>query len=103
MVPQVILDKARDEIVAMIVAVMSAQFERNAPFFAGCFKKLRIQFLLEKIISEPLVDENRICRNIIELPYDRCRIVFSPGRLVVPQVIAQGFFTPGATHGCTDR
>ena len=95
MIAEVIFHERRDEIIAMIVTVVPPQFERHTAFLAGCLKQVRMQFLLQERICQPLIDKNLIRRRALKLTNNFCRIVFSPARLVATQVIAKGFLPPG--------
>ena len=50
MMLQVIFHEGRDEIITVIVAFVSAKFEIDRLISAGSLKKVRMQFLFEKLI-----------------------------------------------------
>ena len=56
---QMILDEGRDEVVAVVVAIVHAQFERQAAGSAGLDEKLGLQLLLEVDVRFALIDEYR--------------------------------------------
>ena len=51
-------DEARDEEVGMVVAVLQAQCQLLSRFGASLFEKFGFQLFGEKLVREPLVDEN---------------------------------------------
>ena len=58
MVAQVVFDEGADEIVAMVVARMATQFQWLAHTGTGRFQQVRMQLNLQKLVGQPLVDED---------------------------------------------
>jgi hypothetical protein len=59
MMPQVIFDDTRDEIVPVVVACMIAQCEALTDLRTRRFEEMRMQLLLQELIREPLIDQDR--------------------------------------------
>lgn len=57
MMSQVIFHECRNEIVAVIVAVVASQLEIDATRLASSLEQVRMQFLLEELVCHPLVDQ----------------------------------------------
>ena len=55
---QMIFDKGRYEIVAMVVTLVPALLEWQAALGASCFQQFRPQLFFEKRITKALIDEN---------------------------------------------
>jgi len=65
MMAQMIFHKAGNEIVAVVVALMAPQRERQTAISAGLLEKVRIELAFEELIAEPLIDQDvRPCRRI---------------------------------------
>lgn len=58
MVPQMIIRESRYEVVTMVVAIMATQFERHSPIGTRRLEQMRMELPLEKLIGQPLVDED---------------------------------------------
>ena len=54
---QVIFHEGRDEVVAMVVALVPAQRQRITRFPGGCFEHVLRQLLLQELVGQPLVDQ----------------------------------------------
>ena len=63
--PQVILDKTGNEVIAMVVTRLPAQGQRVIGGLRCCFKRFRLELRHKKIIPVALVDQDR--------QYFRCR------------------------------
>ena len=57
MVPEMILDERRDEVVTVVIAFVTPQFEIDASIRTRSFEKVRVQLLLEELIGQALIDE----------------------------------------------
>lgn len=58
-VPQVIFHEGLDEEIAMVVALVAAEFEGVARFGASGFEQFRVKLVGEEFVGEALVDEDR--------------------------------------------
>ena len=93
--PEVVFNKSRDEIVAVVVTVVHPQLKGQTAFGTGCYKKIRLQLLSEIRIIRTLIHEN--CRAPGTTGYvsgNFAGVVLVPGRLFTAKKIAQRFLTP---------
>ena len=92
--------EGRDEVVAVVVALLSAQGQVDSFFSASLFQEVRFQLFFEKIVRLALIDEDGFvprCRL-----YEFACIVGHPGFFVVSQVGVEGFLSPGTLRGRGD-
>ena len=84
MVAQVVVDKALDEVVAVVVAWLAAQLQRLADAGAGGFKGFGKELLFdEKFVRQALVDQDAAgVRRSGLRRHQRAGIVVEPLRLV---------------------
>ena len=59
-VPQVVFDEGRDEVVAMVVALVTPQYQRLCDGFTRLLQQVRMQLLNQKFIGHPLVDQDAL-------------------------------------------
>ena len=102
MMPQVIIHKRGDEVVAVIVAFVTAQFEIDAALLAGRFEEVGVQLGLKKLVGQTLVYQDPVGRFGIRFRDELCRIVCLPCALVVTQVVTQRLLAPGAVNRAAD-
>ena len=57
---QMVFDEARNEVIAVVVAGVAAQFERLAGGAAGFLEGFRIQLLGEEFVGQALVDQDAV-------------------------------------------
>ena len=82
--PQMVLDKRRDEVVAVIVAVVGAKLERQSTRRARSLEQFRFQLLDEPLIAAALIDENfRIMSCVGCIPGNLTGVIVVPGGRVV--------------------
>ena len=92
--------EGRDEVVAVVVALLSAQGQVDSFFSASLFQEVRFQLFFEKIVRLALIDEDGFvprCRL-----YEFACIVGHPGFFVVSQVGVEGFLSPRTLRGRGD-
>src|SRR4029450_8883485 len=95
MIPQMIRNEGRDEVVAMVVSRLPSQRQGIAHVACGLFEQLGTQLHVEKLIGRALVDENRwatLCvlqslqqhRGIVSVPLAAIRAQVTSERLLSP-------------------
>ncbi len=102
---QVVVDKALDEVVAVVIARMAAQRERLAQLVAGGLQGLGQQlFFMQKLVGQALVDQDAGRVGRLGLGLHQCAgVMLGPEGLVgfqsPTQIARKGFLAPGAVHG----
>jgi hypothetical protein len=96
----VLFYKSRDEVIAVVVAVVIADLEIEAALGAGFLEQFGVQLLGEERVVVALVDEDRppvpgICHRARYL----AGIVFLPAHRVAAQVIAERLAPPRGIQG----
>jgi hypothetical protein len=90
MMPEVIFHKRGNEIVAMVVSGVLAQLERDTAFLARGFEAMRQQFLFQKLVGEPLVDQDLMMRLVVtDFPREFAGVVIGPARPVRAEIITE--------------
>src|SRR5688572_7488593 len=97
---QMIRYEGRNEVEAVVVALLAAQLERRTRFAAGRFQQLRLELLGEEFIRRALVDADGAL--VTPGRDQRARIVLSPGGLVLAQISRERFDAPRTLHGRGD-
>lgn len=72
MVAKVVSHERCNEIVAVVVTIVAAQFERDPFCVARSCKQVWMQFLFEKLIGKALVDQDGVCGQRCQ-PFDEFR------------------------------
>src|SRR6266404_4697026 len=102
MEPEVIFDESGDEEIAVVVAVLHPQIERDIMPIARLLAPVGLELSIQERVLRPLVDQER--RAIPPALFkERCRIVLVPCRTIRAEVARQRFFAPWASHRRTDR
>ena len=95
-------DEAGNEIIAVIVAVMPSQLEIYALFAADRLEPIDIEFLLEELVGQSLVNENSTAWRLGKVADDFGRVVLAPGGADTAKVVAEGLLSPRAVTRITD-
>src|SRR6185437_6712439 len=99
---QVVLDECRNEEIAVVVAALQAQVQRNARSHARILEQIGPELTLEKRIARSLIDQD--CRSGPAAIFDQCgSVVVPPAVALVAKVAGQRLLAPGATHRRGDR
>ena len=98
---EVVLDKAGNEEVRVIVAFMHAQRQRYTGFGAGIFQKLRLELAFQELVPDPLIDKQVFQSRAIFK--QRTSIVSSPTLLIGAEISAKRFLAPRAVYRRADR
>src|SRR4051812_37034998 len=96
-----VTDERRNEVVTVIVAWMRAQLEGITGLRARCLEEPGLQLVDEKLIVEPLVDEDRLLGR--RLRHQQGRVVLRPARAILAQIIREGLHAPWTLGGGDDR
>ncbi|MPM95812.1 hypothetical protein SDC9_142967 [bioreactor metagenome] len=105
MVAQMVVDKALDEIVAMVVARMPAQRERLTGLGAGGFEGFGQQLLFDQeLVGQALVDEDacRVGGGGLRA-HQLAGVMPGPFGLVFAQIAAESLVAPGAVERVGNR
>src|SRR3990167_2506688 len=101
MVTQVVIDKAGDKVVAMVVARLQTQGQRMPRRLGGALQCLGLELSLEKVVAVALVDQDR--QLLRRLRQQDAGIPLTPARTLLAQVAGKGLLAPGAVHRVADR
>src|SRR5690606_30004111 len=97
----VLADEAGDEVVAVVVARLHAQFQRMAGGLAGLAQQFRAQLALEELVGVALVHQQR--QLLLRAGDQLGGIPLLPGLAVVAEVGGEGLLAPGHAAGRDDR
>ena len=101
---QVLFNERRNEVIAVVIALVATNFERQTAFGTGLFEQLRFELFLEKGVGEALVDEYfAVRRSICKPARNFTGIVVVPGRPVSAEIIAERLLAPRAMQSLADR
>src|SRR5690606_5241358 len=98
---EVVLHEGRDEVVAVVVALLHAQAQGLAALPAGFGEALGLQLALEEGVARALVDEDR--RRVLRRTHELRRVVAGPRFAIVAEVSAEGLLAPRDLGGGDDR
>src|SRR3989338_10103707 len=98
---QVVIDKAGDKVVAVIVARLQPQGQRMAGSLRRRLESIRLELVFQEIITIALIHQNRqLFRCICE---QGAGIPLAPARTLVAQVTRECLLAPGAIARVADR
>src|ERR1700681_1256992 len=97
MKPEVVFDKTGDEEVAMVVAFLHPQLERDIALNAGLFEQIRLKLVIQERVVGPLVDQER-WSTPAPVFEERRRVIVAPSCTVASQIARKGFCAPRTTH-----
>src|SRR4051812_33139952 len=97
----VIGDERLDEPVRVIVSRMAAQGEALTGGAGGRLERLGAQLPVEKLVGEPLVNENLAAAR--GAPEQHARVVRLPPRTIGAEVAAERLLAPRYRHRVGDR
>jgi hypothetical protein len=104
---QMFFHECGNEVVAVVVALVAVQLQRDIALLARGFEKVRMQLFFEELVREPLVDQDPVRGLLTVKGFDEFRrVVLTPGLLLVirvPEVIAERFLPPWAIYRAADR
>ena len=93
--------ECRDEVIAVVVAGLQPQLERDPGAVAGIAQKFGSELIGEKLIALPLIDENP--GNAGACVDQGDGIVAIPGGAIVAQIACQRLFSPRHSRRRNDR
>src|SRR5580704_14035056 len=98
---QMIAHEGRDEIIAVIIAALATQLERNARFLACSLQQLRAKLLGQERIGVADIDQQlgKSCAVLDEGD----RIMLAPGVLVASEIAAERLDAPRYARRRDDR
>ena len=99
---QLSVDHAGDEVVAVVVALMSVQVQRLTGRGASRLQALGLQLAGQKAVAETLVDADRAIETVT-VGQQRTGVGLTPGDRILAQIARQGLLPPGHFDGCADR
>src|SRR4051794_5547309 len=99
--PQVILDEAGDEVVAVIVAFTPPQDQRLARLGARGLEPLRLELAVEELVAGTLIDEQRAAEALARAQ-QRDRVPGGPTGPIGPEVARERLLSPGHLAGRAD-
>src|SRR6185437_4848913 len=99
---QVVLDECRNEEIAVVVAALQAQVQRDARSRARILEQIGPELALEKWVARSLINQD--CRSCPAAIFDqRGCVVVPPAVALVAKVACQRLLAPGAPHRRGDR
>ena len=101
MMAQMVVDKAGDEVVAVVVTRLQAQGQRMAGGAGRRLQGLRPELDLKEVVAVALVDQDR--QPLLCLGQQRAGIPLAPARTVLAQVTGESLLAPGALQRIADR
>src|SRR4051794_40880058 len=96
-----IAHEAGDEVVAVVVARLTAEREGDVRFLAGVLQKFRAQLFGEELVGIAIVDKQSGKSGAVL--DQRHRIMPAPGLLVVAEIAAERLDAPRHAGGSDDR
>ena len=99
MMAQMSLDKRRNEVVTVVVAVMQSELQRQAALCAGGLEQSRLKLFFQIRIGTTLVDQDlAVRRTIAHISSHFAGIVFLPACGIFTQIIAKRLLSPWAVQ-----
>ena len=59
MMTQMVINKRRDEIVAVVVSRLTPEGECLSSLAAGVLESMRVQLIFHELVGKPLIDQDR--------------------------------------------
>src|SRR5690606_38070480 len=96
----VVCDERRDEIIAVIVALLSPQRQLRSGLATSLLEQLWLQLLGQKLVRRALIDQDGV---VVALGCKQLRgIIRAPGFAIGTEIASKRLLTPRALHGCAD-
>src|SRR5690348_11902243 len=93
--------EGRYEIIAVVVAALTPQRQRNAGFVAGALEQLGTELLLEELVGGADIDQQVLHPSAV---LDQCDGVMpAPGGAVIAEIAAKSLLSPRHPAGRNDR
>ena len=97
---EVIVHKAGDKEVAMVIAGLDAEFQRKTGRLGRGRKLFRCELFRQKVVGVTLIDQHG--KSMRALAHEVTGVVLEPQRAIRSQIVTEGFFSPGALTGSND-
>src|SRR5690606_37602008 len=98
-----VLNEGRDEVVAVVIAFVTAQGQRLFGLLARLLEYFRIQLLGQKTVVQTLIHQNTGGIRCAGLGHQGAGVVLFPSLAILTLVGTKGFFTPGAAGWRSNR
>lgn len=97
MVFEMVVDEACYKEIAMVIAFMTSQFQRDTLNMARLFQMIGFELLIEKLIILTLIDKYRLSGRPGQHQFTGVPV--RPFGTIISQITAESFLTPRAIHG----
>src|SRR5689334_15273170 len=97
---EVILHERGDEVVTVVIPRLSPDGHRVPYFFGSLLEQMRVQLLLQKLIRQPLINENRAAPRRVRHARNQLRgIVLRPLPAICSEITSERLLSPRALSG----